>query len=97
MTVRARVKQIQVELRDGRDIPPMRLAEMLPGKTLILVTHRSSLLSLVDRLVVVDGGKVVADGPREQVVAALDHLLHARQLAGRERVFAVHGHELGKA
>ncbi len=49
----------------------MRLGEMLPGKTLILVTHRSSLLSLVDRLVVIDGGRVVADGPRETVMAAL--------------------------
>lgn len=48
----------------------MRLTEALPGKTLILITHRSSLLSLVDRLIVVDGGRVVADGPRETVVAA---------------------------
>jgi ATP-binding cassette subfamily C protein LapB len=49
----------------------MRLTEILPGKTLILITHRSSLLSLVDRLVVVDGGRVVADGPRESVLSAL--------------------------
>ena len=49
----------------------MRLTDVLPGKTLVLITHRSSLLSLVDRLVVVDGGRVVADGPRETVVAAL--------------------------
>ncbi|MFO7909722.1 type I secretion system permease/ATPase [Halomonas sp. BLK-85] len=40
-------------------------------KTLIVVTHRTSLLSLVDRIIVMDGGKVVADGPREQVVEAL--------------------------
>jgi len=49
----------------------MRLEKILPGKTLILVTHRASLLSLVDRLVVVDGGKVVADGPKEDVLKAL--------------------------
>jgi len=48
-----------------------RLAEILPEKTLILITHRSSLLSLVDRLVIVDRGKVVADGPKEEVLAAL--------------------------
>lgn len=36
MTVRARVKQIQVELRDGRDIPPMRLAEMLMQLTAMI-------------------------------------------------------------
>ncbi len=48
-----------------------RLVDILPGKTLVLVTHRSSLLALVDRLVVVDGGKVVADGPKEDILAAL--------------------------
>ncbi len=48
-----------------------RLTEYLPGKTLILITHRSSLLSLVDRLIVIDGGRVVADGPRETVLSAL--------------------------
>jgi ATP-binding cassette subfamily C protein LapB len=48
-----------------------RLAEVLPGKTLVLITHRSSLLSLVDRLIIVDRGKVVADGPKEEVLTAL--------------------------
>lgn len=48
-----------------------RLQLVAPGKTLILVTHRTSLLALVDRLVVVDGGRIVADGPKEQVVEAL--------------------------
>ena len=48
-----------------------RLAEILPNKTLILVTHRSSLLSLVDRLIIVDGGRVVADGPKDEVLSAL--------------------------
>lgn len=41
------------------------------GKTLVIVTHRTSLLSLVDRIVVIDAGKVVADGPRDKVVEAL--------------------------
>lgn len=41
------------------------------GKTLLLVTHRTSLLDLVDRIVVIDHGKVVADGPKAQVVEAL--------------------------
>ncbi len=48
-----------------------RLGEILDDKTLILVTHRGSLLSLVDRLVVLDGGKVVADGPKDEVLKAL--------------------------
>mgnify|MGYP000001674159 FL=1 len=41
------------------------------GKTMLVVTHRTSLLSLVDRIIVMDGGKVVADGPRDTVVEAL--------------------------
>lgn len=48
-----------------------RLAAYARGRTLILVTHRNSLLDLVDRLIVVDRGKVVADGPKEQVTEAL--------------------------
>ena len=48
-----------------------RLEEVLPGKSLIMVTHRGSLLSLVDRLIVMDGGKIVADGPKDEVLKAL--------------------------
>jgi len=48
-----------------------RLETMLAGKTLLLVTHRSSLLTLVDRLMIVDNGKIVADGPKEEVLRAL--------------------------
>lgn len=40
-------------------------------KTLLLSTHRSSLLSLVDRIIVMDAGKIVADGPKEKVMDAL--------------------------
>ncbi|MFP4276141.1 MAG: type I secretion system permease/ATPase [Wenzhouxiangella sp.] len=47
------------------------LAEESLGKTLVLVTHRSSLLQLVDRLIVIDRGKIVADGPKETVMEAL--------------------------
>lgn len=48
-----------------------RFAEVLPGRTLLLVTHRVSLLSLVDRLLVIDQGKLVADGPKDQVLETL--------------------------
>lgn len=40
-------------------------------KTLILITHRFSMLTLVDRLIIVDGGKILADGPRDQVLKAI--------------------------
>ncbi|WP_026068498.1 type I secretion system permease/ATPase [Halomonas smyrnensis] len=48
-----------------------RLKEVGAGKTMLIVTHRTSLLSLVDRIVVIDAGKVVADGPRDKVIEAL--------------------------
>ncbi|MNJ26719.1 Heterocyst differentiation ATP-binding protein HepA [compost metagenome] len=48
-----------------------RLHDWVQGKTLLLVTHRTSMLSLVDRLLVLDNGKVVADGPKEAVIDAL--------------------------
>lgn len=48
-----------------------RLHGWVQGKTLLLVTHRTSMLSLVDRLMVLDNGKVVADGPKDAVIDAL--------------------------
>jgi ATP-binding cassette subfamily C protein LapB len=48
-----------------------RLGEVLAGKTLLLITHRASLLSLVERLIVLDGGRVVADGPRAAILKSL--------------------------
>ena len=48
-----------------------KLSEVIKGKTLFLVTHRASLLSLVDRILVMDQGRLVADGPREQIMTAL--------------------------
>ncbi len=41
-----------------------RIQPFLEERTLILVTHRSSLLSLVDRLVVLEDGRVITDSPR---------------------------------
>lgn len=48
-----------------------RLREMAAHKTMIIVTHRNSLLELANRVIVLDDGKVVADGPRDQVIQAL--------------------------
>ncbi|MFB9355871.1 type I secretion system permease/ATPase [Sneathiella chinensis] len=45
-----------------------RLKDFSKDKTLILVTHRTSLFSLVDRIIVLGNGKVVADGPRDEVL-----------------------------
>jgi len=48
-----------------------RLREFATAKTVLLVSHRTSLLDLVDRIIVMDGGRVVADGPKDQVITAL--------------------------
>jgi ATP-binding cassette subfamily C protein LapB len=38
---------------------------------MIVITHRESLLSMVSSLIVIDGGRVVAQGPKEAVLKAL--------------------------
>jgi ATP-binding cassette subfamily C protein LapB len=48
-----------------------RLKDELMGRTLLLVTHRTAMLKLVDRLIVMAGGKIVADGPRDVVLRSL--------------------------
>ncbi|MFA2930656.1 type I secretion system permease/ATPase [Acinetobacter pittii] len=45
-----------------------RLRSWLGNKTLIVATHRRAILELVDRVIVVNNGKVIMDGPKEQVL-----------------------------
>lgn len=47
------------------------LLSELAGRTLLVISHRPSLLTLVDRLIVVEQGRVVADGPKQEVIAML--------------------------
>jgi len=47
------------------------LSRILEGKTLLLVTHRASLLTLVDRVIVLDNGTVRADGPKDNILEAI--------------------------
>ena len=55
----------------GEERLKRRIATLSANKTLLLVTHRTSMLSLVDRLIVLDRGQVIADGSRESVMDAL--------------------------
>jgi len=48
-----------------------RIARFGQHKTMVIVTHRSSLMDLADRIIVLDNGMIVADGPKDQVIAAL--------------------------
>jgi ATP-binding cassette subfamily C protein LapB len=47
------------------------LRSAVHGQTLVVVTHRPALLDVVDRIIVVDGGKILADGPKAKVLAML--------------------------
>ncbi|RST32102.1 type I secretion system permease/ATPase [Sphingomonas ginkgonis] len=42
-----------------------------PDQTLVVSTHRHQMLSIVDRLIVIDGGRILADGPRDKVMQQL--------------------------
>ncbi len=54
-------------------------------RTLILITHRPSLLRLVDRIVMLSSGKVVADGSPEQVSARISKLRTVQGAKNNER------------
>lgn len=57
-----------------------RLASAIePDQTLIVATHRNAMLAIVDRLIVLDKGRVIADGPKESVLAALTALKEQAQ------------------
>ena len=45
-----------------------RLEAELEGRTVLIVTHRPPLLKLVTRIILMDGGKIVADGPRDEIL-----------------------------
>lgn len=47
------------------------LASLPAETTMLLITHRTSMLDIVDRIIVIEQGMVVADGPRDQVLQQL--------------------------
>jgi len=55
----------------SEDVMRRQLKGYLKNRTLLMVTHKMSLLDLVDRLIVVDGGRILADGPKDSVLEAL--------------------------
>jgi ATP-binding cassette subfamily C protein LapB len=48
-----------------------RVSAFAQNKTVVLVTHRTSMLAMVTRVIVIDGGRIVADGPRDRIMEAL--------------------------
>lgn len=49
----------------------INLDTYIKNKTFVLVTHKSSMLGLVNRLIVMDAGQVVADGPKDEILRLL--------------------------
>ena len=48
-----------------------RLSQSLsPSQTLVVATHRPALFSICNRLIVLDRGRIVADGPRDEIIAS---------------------------
>ncbi|ODY11895.1 ABC transporter [Vibrio parahaemolyticus] len=45
-----------------------QLTQLKPSETLILITHKTSMLDIVDRVIVMEKGSVIADGPKSQVL-----------------------------
>ena len=45
-----------------------RLDKTTRGKTLLIVTHRMSMVKIVDRIILIDQGRVLVDGPRDDVI-----------------------------
>ena len=54
------------------------ISDWAKNKTLVIVTHRPQVLQIVDRIVVIDDGKVVMDGPRGEILQLLTHNESAR-------------------
>lgn len=58
-----------------------RLAATMQNKTVILITHHLSMLDLVDRLVVMEAGRILADGPKNDVL----NYLRQQQLKAQQQ------------
>jgi ATP-binding cassette subfamily C protein LapB len=48
------------------------LDEATKGMTVICVTHRGAMLQMVDRLIIIEGGKVAMDGPRDEILKKIN-------------------------
>ncbi len=45
-----------------------QMKQLTPSETLIVITHKTSMLDIVDRVIVMEKGTVIADGPKSIVL-----------------------------
>lgn len=48
-----------------------RLGQWSRTRTIVVATHRMRMLDIVDRIIVIDNGKIILDGPKDQVLATM--------------------------
>ncbi|MEM8770335.1 MAG: type I secretion system permease/ATPase [Pseudomonadota bacterium] len=65
-----------------------RLHRAVKKRTLIIVTHRMSMVKLVDRIIVLDKGRIVVDGARDEVLRAMSSArqVRSRQIAAKPKL-----------
>ncbi len=57
-----------------------KLKTLSQGKTTILITHKGAMLDLVDKLILMDRGQIIAFGPRDEIIRRLQN----REFGGRQ-------------
>jgi len=64
------------------------LAEVMSGRTTLIIAHRPATIALADRVILLDGGRAVAEGPHDQLLATNEHY---RTVLARAEVDALSG------
>lgn len=62
-----------------------KLANIVKDKTVIVITHRPSILSIVDRLIVMDDGKIIADGPKQKIINSFANSQNIKRKVSSEK------------
>jgi ATP-binding cassette subfamily B protein len=61
------------------------LREVMDGRTTVIIAHRAATIALADRVVLLDGGKIVVEGTHDELLATSDRY---RAVLAQARVFA---------